>query len=158
MGDEGCAILSEVFANTRNLRSLDLRGCNIHCDGRSQYLAYAITKLFSKTWNDVIDVPSAGAVAIAKLLEGAGIREPGTPEGSTQAHSLTALSLEWNGIGTFESGIQALCKALSSNAVLVDLDLRNNSLSPAGKPQAILSLVRVCALCLFVCVCVCSAV
>jgi hypothetical protein len=74
-----------------------------------------------------------GAVQVAQLLEGAGIREPGTSEGSKQSHSLTALGLEWNGIGTFESGIQALCKALSSNAVLQDLDLRNNSISPAGR-------------------------
>ena len=33
MGDEGCLILQEGFANNRTLKSLDLRGCNIHCDG-----------------------------------------------------------------------------------------------------------------------------
>jgi hypothetical protein len=51
MGDEGCEILSEIFANNRNLRSLDLRGCNIHADGNAQCFGFVmlLRKLCSKT-------------------------------------------------------------------------------------------------------------
>ncbi|KAG5189462.1 leucine rich repeat protein [Tribonema minus] len=46
--------------------------------------------------------------------------------------SITTVSLEWNSIGLFESGLESLASALELNRSVTTLDLRNNCISPAG--------------------------
>ena len=42
--------------------------------------------------------------------------------------SVTALCLEWNSIGVFDAGVEALAGALEVNRSITELDLRNNSI------------------------------
>ena len=45
---------------------------------------------------------------------------------------VVSLSLEWNSIGSFESGLQEVAQGLALNTSLVTLDLRNNNVGHSG--------------------------
>lgn len=64
------------------------------------------------------NIRSDGATSIAQLLK--------------VNTSIQTISLEWNCIGIWETGIQSLADALSVNRTLVELDLRNNKIGPQG--------------------------
>lgn len=64
------------------------------------------------------NIRADGSMALAALL--------------THNRSLAFLGLEWNGVGMLETGVQALCKALSTSPSITEVDLRNNSIGPSG--------------------------
>ena len=64
-------------------------------------------------------IHSSGAAGVGQLLLGG-------------ASTLRALSLEWNAVGTCESGVLSIAKALAANETLTQLDLRNNRISAVG--------------------------
>ena len=66
------------------------------------------------------NVQAAGAAALCQLLMGSGGRIVG------------ALSLEWNSLGVSDAAPRALARALSANASLTHLDLRNNRIGASG--------------------------
>ena len=65
-------------------------------------------------------VHSAGAAAVSQLLL------------STGGRGLSAVSLEWNALGTSDAGPRAMARALAANCALTHLDLRNNRIGSAA--------------------------
>ena len=54
--------------------------------------------------------------------------------------TLESLSLEWNCIGIWETGTQAIADALANNHTLQEIDLRNNKIGPQGIQSLALAL------------------
>jgi Leucine Rich repeat len=49
-------------------------------------------------------------------------------EGLKANSSVQTLSLEWNSVGVFDSGVEAIASVLEVNCSITALDLRNNSI------------------------------
>jgi Ran GTPase-activating protein (RanGAP) involved in mRNA processing and transport len=49
---------------------------------------------------------------------------------TVEHHDRNSLSLEWNCVGIWETGINAIADALSVNQSIEELDLRNNKIGP----------------------------
>jgi Ran GTPase-activating protein (RanGAP) involved in mRNA processing and transport len=72
------------------------------------------------------NIRSDGATAISQMLK--------------INHTLKRLSLEWNCLGIWETGVRTIADALTTNACLEELDLRNNKIGPQGMQSLAVSL------------------
>jgi Leucine Rich repeat len=63
-------------------------------------------------------------------------------EGLKANSSVQTLSLEWNSVGVFDSGIEAIASVLEVNRSITALDLRNNSIRYSLSVSTLQTLIR----------------
>ncbi len=115
---QDCAVLAKTLSSDRCITELRFSDCLLTEEACKLLLSYlssnrSIRKLDLKG-NNI----RASAELVGRILK----RTP----------SLTHLSLEWNAIGLWDSGLAAIAEGLQVNQTLRYLDLRNNQISHEG--------------------------
>ncbi|KXS12056.1 RNI-like protein [Gonapodya prolifera JEL478] len=122
LSDDGCIIISNSLKSNKTVKALDLRASNIRVDG-----ATAMGQMLK------VVVEAGGFPFFTTLIANL--------SSLLQVNcTLEKLSLEWNCIGLWDTGVKALADALTVNQTLVDLDLRNNRITPQGAQCIAMSL------------------
>eukprot|EP00794_Sanderia_malayensis_P003433 gene3433-3928_t len=115
---QDCAVLAKTLANDKNIQELRFSDCLLTEEACKLLLSY----LPSNRGVKKLDLKGNNIRSCAELIGRILKRTP----------TLTHLSLEWNGIGLWHSGLAAIAEGLQVNQTLRYLDLRNNQVSHEG--------------------------
>ncbi|KAM3859345.1 leucine-rich repeat-containing protein 45 [Diretmus argenteus] len=124
-----CSVLARVFHQDTVFTELSLSDCMLSEEGAKVLLA----GLCGNTTVKVLDLKgnnlrSTGAEVLGKLL--------------ARNKTLRRLVLEWNALGMWDESFSLFCEGLASNAVLTQLDLRNNQINHHGASELALVFKR----------------